>query len=162
MRSIFWSSSTVLNLAYMSRVKILERKMSTVTREVGRLRSFLSSLMVEDPEGRYKLSFVRRIQIASTRKPNRTFKNAKSFLADLDEVWFKFSTTVLFSNWWRGYQREFNNSLRRRLWLSKRIRSIQPYTLNVFQDHLQESSPTEWHVIIEWRSNFSMRLTFNC
>ena len=57
-----------------------------MSRELSRFRSLLASLVVEDREGKYKSGFVRRVLKASSRKPDRTFKDAKSFLSDLDKV----------------------------------------------------------------------------
>ncbi len=65
---------------------MLEKKVETFGREIVRLRSFITSLAVEDREGSYKESFVRRIKAATGRKADRTFKDQKSFLAELDQV----------------------------------------------------------------------------
>ena len=70
----------------MEKQKTIEKQMQAMHREIRRMRSLLVSILVEDREGAYKPSFMKRVQSAASRKPTKTFKDAQSFLSELDKV----------------------------------------------------------------------------
>ncbi len=82
----FLENGLVLQSTCMSQTRILEKKVEAFGREILRIRSFITSFAVEDREGTYKESFVRRIKTATGRKADRTFKDKESFLAELEQV----------------------------------------------------------------------------
>lgn len=51
--------------------------------EVALLRSFVIGLAGKDKEGEYRPEFVRKILKAAKEKPTYTFRDARSFLAEL-------------------------------------------------------------------------------
>lgn len=55
----------------------------SLEQEVKMLRSFAVSIVGRDIEGAYRPEFVRKIARAAKRTPTRTFKNTKTFLAEL-------------------------------------------------------------------------------
>lgn len=57
--------------------KILQKEMTL-------LRSFLIGVAGRDREGAYRPEFVKRILAALNDEPRHTFRNAKSFLKDLE------------------------------------------------------------------------------
>ena len=60
--------------------RVLEKKVASLEREVGLIRSLVISRLAKDPEGEYRPAFVRRILKATKEKPEYEFKDAKSFL----------------------------------------------------------------------------------
>ena len=61
----------------------LNTELVDLKREVRSLRSLVISLVGEDKEGRYRPEFVREILRAARQQPERLFKDARTFLAEL-------------------------------------------------------------------------------
>lgn len=63
----------------------LNRKISDLKREMGMLRSFLIGTLAKNQEGEYRPEFVKRILRLSKKKAEFTFKDAKSFLKQIQK-----------------------------------------------------------------------------
>ena len=63
-----------------------KRELRRIEQEVSLLRSFVISMIGEDNEGQYRPEFVKEMLKASQEKPQRLFKDADSFLAELQRV----------------------------------------------------------------------------
>ncbi len=67
-------------------VKKLNTEVGALKREVRTLHSFLISVVGRDDEGAYRPRFVREMLKAAREKPTRSFRDARSFLAELERV----------------------------------------------------------------------------
>ena len=73
-------------MANATSTKTKKESLQELRNEVALLRSFVIGLVGKDEEGEYRPEFVRRILKAAKEKPTRTFRNAKSFLAELKKI----------------------------------------------------------------------------
>lgn len=63
-------------------VKVIEKKLNTLSRELAMLRSMLMAMVAEkDPEGEYRPEFVARmLSLAGTKRKSIAFKGSGDFL----------------------------------------------------------------------------------
>jgi len=64
----------------------LSQEVSNLKNEIGILRSFVIGTLAKDQEGEYKPEFVKKILGLSKQDVKFTFKNAKSFLAQIQKT----------------------------------------------------------------------------
>lgn len=67
-------------------VQRLNTELGALKREVRTLRSLMISVVGRDEEGAYRPQFAREILNAAREKPSRSFRNARAFLAELEQV----------------------------------------------------------------------------
>jgi len=63
----------------------LNREVSDLKREMGMFRSFLIGALVKEKEGEYRPEFVKKILRLSKEKAELSFKDAKTFLAQIQK-----------------------------------------------------------------------------
>jgi len=63
----------------------LNREVSNLRREIEMLRSFLIGTLAKDEEGEYRPEFVKRILCLSKERARFIFKDAKSFLEQIQK-----------------------------------------------------------------------------
>lgn len=66
-------------------IEKFNQDISDLKKEVRTLRSFLIGALAKDPEGEYRPEFIKRIFQLSKEKTSFTFKNAKSFLKEIQK-----------------------------------------------------------------------------
>ena len=64
----------------------LNLKFALLKREVAFLRSLLSSIAIQDKEGGYKTSFIRKITRAMQEKPDYVFQGSKNFIKSVKKL----------------------------------------------------------------------------
>lgn len=66
-------------------IEKFNQEISNLKREMRMLRSFLIGVLAKDSEGEYRPEFVRKILRLSKEKGEFIFKNAKSFLEQIQK-----------------------------------------------------------------------------
>lgn len=70
----------------LKQVKTKEKQIEKLSQDVQLIKSLLISVVGKDTEGVYRPEFVREILSASKERPTQRFKNASSFLQELQSV----------------------------------------------------------------------------
>lgn len=60
--------------------KVIEKKLTTLTKEVAKLRSLVFVALKKDPEGEYRSAFVKNVLKAMEESTAGKFTNSKGFL----------------------------------------------------------------------------------
>ncbi|MFH1712660.1 MAG: hypothetical protein ABH896_00520, partial [Candidatus Jacksonbacteria bacterium] len=78
---LMWYDFSAMNTLTLNK---LNTEVITIKQDINFLRSLLISLAGKDQEGEYNPKFVREMQKAVKETANYSFKNAKSFLSQLE------------------------------------------------------------------------------
>ena len=64
-------------------LKKMSKDLSSVQREIARMRSFILGFIAKDKEGKYQPKFIQEITKAAGEKPVYKFEDTKSFLTQI-------------------------------------------------------------------------------